>query len=362
MKRQKKQLADKISDYIHKIAGDKDYRDELITKAISILAPEYSKRNSWKEYLKKIISSDNDHEMTPVERFEYAYINYLANVKSGVTLHKLTMLYGMTQGTEKFNEYCRLQSETNKFEYKQQKYGMTKEEFDSYNASRSVTLANMIERHGELIGTEKFNEYVERQRYAGCKLEYFIETYGELKGREEYDRISKLKARTLESYILKYGDEGYNKWCEYTDKMSSNNFYSNKSATLFAAIDSELQLPRTFYSPKTHEFNISDKELERRLYYDFTIKDYKIIIEFNGDIYHASPLKYSESDIPRFRGNKKTAAEIWKSDFDKVNSAISRGYDVTVVWEHEFDFDFDNTVRRLVEYVRSKIAKSHPDS
>ena len=75
--------------------------------------------------------------------------------------------YGEDLGKIKYSEYKKFQSVKNTFEYKRQTYGWSREQFDEYNRSRSVTKENLIKRHGEIIGTQKWNKYVNRQKYAG---------------------------------------------------------------------------------------------------------------------------------------------------------------------------------------------------
>lgn len=45
--------------------------------------------------------------------------------------------YGETKGLERWKLYCDRQAETNTFEYKNFRYGMTLDEFDEYNKSRT---------------------------------------------------------------------------------------------------------------------------------------------------------------------------------------------------------------------------------
>lgn len=60
--------------------------------------------------------------------------------KCAVSLKTLTGKYGKEEGTKRFNDYCEKQRYTNSFEYKQQKQGWTKRQYDEYNKSRAVTL------------------------------------------------------------------------------------------------------------------------------------------------------------------------------------------------------------------------------
>ena len=100
---------------------------------------------------------------------------------------------GKNIGLEKWNAYCNKQSITNSFDYKQEKYGWTKEQFDEYNASRAVTLRNLQRKHGIEAGTEKFDNYCKRQAYAGNDKQYFVERYGETVGAQKYLELNKKK-------------------------------------------------------------------------------------------------------------------------------------------------------------------------
>ena len=55
---------------------------------------------------------------------------------SAVTLKNCIRKYGEIDGEKKFNDYREKQALTNTFEYKRDKYGWTREQFDEYNKSR----------------------------------------------------------------------------------------------------------------------------------------------------------------------------------------------------------------------------------
>ena len=63
------------------------------------------------------------------------------------------------------------------------------------------------------------------------------------------------------------------------------------------------------------------------------------IIEFNGDYWHANPAKYKSTDKIKFPGNNniKEAHEIWNKDHIRITDFISGGYDVLIIWEHDWD-------------------------
>lgn len=80
--------------------------------------------------------------------------------------------------------------------------------------------------------------------------------------------------------------------------------------------------------PYTTQFQYLNK------YYDFKINNTKIIIEVNGDYWHANPDKYKSNDILNLgRDNFKTAQEIWNKDKKKINAIESIGYKVIIIWE-----------------------------
>ena len=78
--------------------------------------------------------------------FGYSYEEYkkICSATTGVTEKAMIKKWGIELGKQKWQEYRNKQSEKNKFEYKQNKFGWTKEQFDEFNKSRAVTLKNMI--------------------------------------------------------------------------------------------------------------------------------------------------------------------------------------------------------------------------
>lgn len=70
---------------------------------------------------------------------------------------------------------------------------------------------------------------------------------------------------------------------------------------------------------------------------DIIIEDKKIIIEVNGDYWHANPKFYKENDIIcKWTGNEK-AKEIWKQDKKRLEQLEKFGYKTIVLWENEIN-------------------------
>lgn len=267
---------------------------------------------------------------------------------NAVTKYKFLLVYGEDWGLIKWNEYCNRQSETNSLEYKSKKYGMTSDGFSDYNKSRAVTLDNMIFKYGEIEGNIVYNDYVSKQVKTKSK-DYVVDKYG----IEKWDTLCKSKAHTLENYIKRYGNKNMaiEKLEEFFSNLASNSFYSKISQELFWSMDSKILDKHgvSYFFEKNFEFTKYSEFIQGCYKYDYVIPEYKFAIEFNGDYYHANPVKYS----PDFYITKvkKYARDVWKEDEIKVNFLKSFGYEVLVIWEKDFRENKQYTIDRVVNYV-----------
>lgn len=64
---------------------------------------------------------------------------------------------------------------------------------------------------------------------------------------------------------------------------------------------------------------------------DFILND--IILEVQGDLYHAHPLKYKAEDVIPIVN--KTALEVWEKDAKKKETLSSMGYNMYYIWERD---------------------------
>jgi hypothetical protein len=76
-------------------------------------------------------------------------------------------------------------------------------------------------------------------------------------------------------------------------------------------------------------------EKKRYFSYDILLNDFNKIIEYNGDLIHANPIKYNEDDILTFPLVRKVK-DIWIKDELKKEIALTKGYEVIVIWESDF--------------------------
>lgn len=69
--------------------------------------------------------------------------------------------------------------------------------------------------------------------------------------------------------------------------------------------------------------------------YDFKIKNTNLIIEVNGDYWHANPKIYKNLDKIKYFYGDRIAEDIWGKDEVKKNIAESHGYIVKYIWEND---------------------------
>jgi hypothetical protein len=274
------------------------------------------------------------------------------SAKLSHSLDSFTKRYGDEEGSRKWKAYRNKMSSKNTFGAFAERRGWTHDEWSDYNKRRAVTLANLVAKYGEEEGTKRWNTYCEKQRTAGNTIEYFIEKLGEVAGPIKYAEVCKAKGITLENMIRVHGrDAGvarYHSWLEAT-----NGNYVSLSASQFVK-DVVNMLPNdTIF----HE-GVFGKEFciwEDRVYmFDLVITSpVKKVVEFNGDFWHASPLKYGPDDVVKHRGGSKIAKDIWEADERKIQAIRKRGFEVLTVWESEYVADMVGTADRVVTWIMS---------
>lgn len=85
----------------------------------------------------------------------------------------------------------------------------------------------------------------------------------------------------------------------------------------------------------THTRQFLIREPNKRYYYDIYIPAFNLIIEFNGDYWHANPNKYKSNDVVFFKFGEVIAQEIWDKDKKKIDAAKNKGHNVIIIWEAE---------------------------
>lgn len=269
--------------------------------------------------------------------------------RRGIFLDKLIFIYGLENGTKKFDEYRERQAYTNTYEYKKIKYGMSLDEYNLYNKSRAVTLENLIKKYGEDEGKIKYNNYCKRQAFTNT-IEYL--------GEERYKKVSRLKSHTLDVYIQRYGEElGKEKLVEFFEKNTCKNSYSKISQQLFKKVEKILtkkEQQHLYYAQKNKEYGLLYEN--KCFLYDFICTDLKFCIEYHGDHYHGNPLIYKPDDYLRGRGcTKIKVKDKWDYDNKKMNwLKTQRNYDTIIVWDSEWRSNPDVVINKISNWIKDR--------
>lgn len=313
------------------------------------------------DYFRKYLLKEQDEKYgkclvcgEPLEtngsKFAFSYENgfrrHVHRKCSQPTKEHWILMFGEKVGLEKWNNYCKLQSISNTYEYKKEKYKWSKEDFDNFNKSRAITLANQIEKYGIEEGTKRFNEYCDKQSYVGNKLEYFIKKYGEKEGHIKFKEVNAKKAITLENMVRLYGEEGKIRYENYI--QHNNGFFSKISKELFDKIQQKIPNIKFKYAEK--EFGIYDNVEKKYNKYDFTDNVNKLIIEYNGEKFHAkSPV---DKDFCNPYCPDLTAAEQWRLDENKKLCAERNGFKILYIWNNEYINDKEKTIEKCLKFLR----------
>jgi len=293
-----------------------------------------------------------------IQTFDYGERNlrmgYLPLCKEhkikGFTKEKAIYTYGEEEGLIRWEHYCSAQERSNSFEYKQEKHGWTKEQYDEYNSSRAVTLENLTRKYGPMEGKRRFESYCEKQKYVGCALEYFQEKYGEEEGRIYFEELNKSKAQTCENFQKKYGDVlGEQKYIEYMEGVRP--MFSKDSQELFWYVYNRTENSHIHFAALGKEFGKYDKDNKTYYFYDYVDSERKKVIEYNGMLFHAR----SPDDETFFnpRNPEKTAKESWERDTIKRELMEALGFEYCVVWECDFLKDKERVKEECLKFLLS---------
>jgi hypothetical protein len=182
------------------------------------------------------------------------------------------------------------------------------------------------------------------KRLLPSNLEYWLNkgfSESEAKKKVTESQTTFSKDICIEKWGYERGLEIFNKRQEkwFKSLIDNENIfigYSKISQEIFKKIEESIN-GEFLYAEKGGELKIK-KEKGGYYFYDFTDIKNKKIIEYNGDMYHANPLKYKANEYPHpFRKNI-TSKEIWDKDFKKIKTAEDNGFEVLVIWDSDYRY------------------------
>ena len=122
--------------------------------------------------------------------------------------------------------------------------------------------------------------------------------------------------------------------------LDKNGIYSSRLENKLCEVLNELNISYT------RQYKISGNTHP----YDFYLCNTKIIIEVNGNFWHANPKYYSKNDIIYQPGRKIKAKQIWDKDKKYIDYAANNGYYIIILWEDDFN---ENLKYKLINKLKN---------
>lgn len=191
------------------------------------------------------------------------------------------------------------------------------------------------------------------ERQSTFSLSKCIEKHGEIKGRKIWQKRQDKWIKTMDSKPI------HEKLKIFLKRTSSTKFYSRESISFFENLiesfedNFEIKL-EPLMGDSEYFINTGDKFYM----YDFTLRDYKIAIEYNGTHVHPCPnMSIEERSNWKQAYTKESADVIAKRDNDKINAIKNRGYDVLIVYDNEVNTSYKRLVKinEISKYLYNKI-------
>jgi len=216
----------------------------------------------------------------------------------------------------------------------------TKESANSQNV-RSKFKKTCLEKYGaENCLSKNTSSYSKRNN--SVKLKYGVENVFQL------EEVKKKSKKTLNE---KYG---VNNTCELP-------YYRKNSGRR-----SKLQIKIEKYLKSINvDFEVEVGKIfsKHNLYFDKTyspivdilISKQRIVLEINGNMWHANPDIYKDSDLIKTWNGLLPASQIRKRDLERKNQIESFGYKVFEIWEKDIRSNFEKVKEKINEILQIKI-------
>jgi very-short-patch-repair endonuclease len=170
-----------------------------------------------------------------------------------------------------------------------------------------------------------------KERQATFSLEKLIQKYGKKEGIAKWEKRQEKWMNTMNCKSDEEKEKIFLKRIKKLPRFSkeSKNFFD----ILVKNLPDEIKNMDIFYAD--NEMILYNKELKKPFFYDFSIPKIKIIIEYNGSIFHPNPEFFDDTNLHEWKCpyTKLNGLEKKEMDLLKNNFAIQLGYDVIVIWD-----------------------------
>jgi very-short-patch-repair endonuclease len=282
--------------------------------------------------------------------------------------------YGDEDGRKRYKEHINKISFQNSLEGYKRKYGDKEgiKIFEKVNSKKdSMSLEYFLQKNDNNMFVA-LKEYEDRKKGVDVSIKSLISKYGQemgllkhqervnksnqtLENRQDKEKIFKSRAITIDNLKKKYGtyEEALSRYNDWRKKVSVPICRASKES--LETFEPLIDILINQFDVKIEDIYIGHKEKseffirkdEFLYFYDFTIRSKKIIIEFNGVLFHP---KLENTDWINPFDKKIDSKTAYNKQQNKIKIAVESGFKVLEIWSDE-----DNNLDRCVNFIKNNI-------
>lgn len=238
-------------------------------------------------------------------------------------------------------------------------------------AEANSSCKNILKRKNTCLKKYGVSNPSQSEEIKNKKKETFLKNYGvdniwKSEGYGDYvseTMLTKYGVKRLTSKKSKWGNLSEERKAEIIEKMMEGGKKWRESLTEEEVAEISERLKSSSGSVSKLEKRVSSAIVSLgipfetqlaigRFRYDFYFKKLNLILEVNGDYWHASPYKYNYDQIIKFPYGERTAQEVWDKDKIKKDFAESKGFQVYTIWENDLNKMEENCI---IEFIQTMI-------
>lgn len=151
-----------------------------------------------------------------------------------------------------------------------------------------------------------------------------------------------------EYYIKRFGDNWEAEYTKAFENRGSYTFRSKISDEFLTKLNDKFSWLDSNRYFGEREFTTYSIDAGRAFKYDYVDTKLKIVVEFNGDYWHANPNVYKPNDVIQYPNDLyMRAEEVWLRDAAKIKLMLDRGYKCYTVWELDVKDNMDEVLNNL---------------
>jgi very-short-patch-repair endonuclease len=172
------------------------------------------------------------------------------------------------------------------------------------------------------------------------------------KSCDELKHINSKKSITLKNLQRKYGDENGKK--RYFDILKNRKTCNSKEANLFfERLISKINFNEEPYWSggfTKKEYFLYDETINKFYFYDFVLKNKKVIIEYHGESFHPRKEKLNEEEWKAWKVpfTCESADSKYAFDMRKNTFAEKNGFKIIEIWSSD---NFEYSVEKIVKCI-----------